>query len=103
MKKEDRIMIKHFIEAVLTLQTVEECDKFFKGVCSSSELNKMSRRFVIARMICDGRTYRDIIKETGTSNMIISRTKKVVEYEGSMIAKTIMRSKQTCMDSYVID
>lgn len=95
MNKENRIMIKHFIEAVLTLQTVEECEKFFKDVCSSNELDKMSRRFEIARMICDGRTYREIIQETDTSNMMISRTKKVVEYEGSMIAETIIRSQQT--------
>lgn len=91
MNKEERIMVDHFIEAVMTLKTVDECERFFTDICSSSELRKICRRFEIARLICEGNTYREIQNVTDASNLIISRVKRVLDNDDSMLRKTIQR------------
>ncbi len=91
MDKKNQEMIDHFMEAVMTLRTQEECYKFFGDVCSSDELNKIARRVRIAKMIVDGRTYREILEETNTSNPTVSRIKGVMDKEESILEDVVKR------------
>ena len=38
-------------EAVLKLETVEECYQFFEDICTISEIKAMSQRLEVARML----------------------------------------------------
>lgn len=62
--------------AVLKLETVEECRKFFFDLCTDNELISMSQRIVVAKMLKEKRVYSDIVSETGASTATISRVNR---------------------------
>ena len=66
--------------AVLSLETVEECYRFFEDVCTIKELQDLSQRFAVARMLTEGRVYSDVQRETGASTATISRVNKALNY-----------------------
>ena len=59
-------------EAVLCLETVEECRLFFKDLCTIPELKALSQRFQVAKMLTKDHVYSDIVNETGASKATIS-------------------------------
>lgn len=65
--------IKEVYEAVLKLETVGECKKFFRDLCTMSELNSMAERFTVVRMVDQKIPYREICKKTGSSTATITR------------------------------
>ncbi|MCQ2515157.1 MAG: YerC/YecD family TrpR-related protein [Ruminococcus sp.] len=65
-------------KAILSLETEEECYRFFEDLCTSSELKAMSQRMVVAKMLSDKKIYNDIEKETGASTATISRVKRAL-------------------------
>lgn len=66
--------------AILSLETVEECYRFFEDVGTIKELQDLSQRFSVARMLTEGRVYSDIRLETGASTATISRVNKALNY-----------------------
>ena len=44
-------------EAILTLNTVEECYAFFEDLCTVPELRAMAQRYHVAAMLKDHRVY----------------------------------------------
>ncbi len=78
-KLKDESMDQLF-EAILLLETEEECYKFFEDVCTVSELKTLAQRLQVARMLREGKTYQVIEKETGASTATISRVKRYLEY-----------------------
>ena len=66
--------------AILKLQTLEECYMFFEDLCTVPELKALSQRIVVAKMLSDGRVYSDIVKATGAYTATISRVNRSLEY-----------------------
>ena len=67
-------------EAILTLETLDECVKFFTDLCSITELKAMEQRYQVAEMLEKGMIYNDILKETGASSATISRVNRSLRY-----------------------
>ena len=67
-------------QAVLALETVDECYQFFEDICTVSELKALSQRLEVARMLQDGHTYDDIVARTGASTATISRVTRCLNY-----------------------
>ena len=67
-------------DAVLKLQTKEECEKFFEDVCTIKELQDMSQRLEVARLLKTGSNYQEVCKTTGASTATISRVNKCLVY-----------------------
>ena len=67
-------------EAILTLESTEECYQFFEDICTISELKALSQRLEVARMLNRKHTYEDIIERTGASTATISRVKRCLNY-----------------------
>jgi len=65
--------MKELSEAILKLETVDECKRFFRDLCTLSELEAMAERFQIAKRVFAGETYREINKKTGSSTTTITR------------------------------
>ena len=82
-------------EAILSLQTVEECKKFFDDLCSISELMAMEQRFQVASCLDEGMIYNEILAETGASSATISRVNRSLQYGrgGYEIAFSRMKEK----------
>ncbi len=76
-------------EAVLKLETVDECYQFFEDICTISELKSLSQRLEVARMLDGQHTYEEIVERTGASTATISRVKRCLIY-GADGYKTVL-------------
>lgn len=79
-KKLESVANDHLFDAILSLETREECYKFFEDVCTIKELNAISQRFEVAKMLREKRTYLDIAEKTGASTATISRVNRSLNY-----------------------
>ena len=66
--------------AILSLETVEECMKFFDDLCSVTELQAMEQRFEVAALLHRGKIYNDILEQTGASSATISRVNRSLQH-----------------------
>jgi len=69
-----------FFKAILALEDLAECYRFFEDVCTISELEAMSQRLKVAIMLQQGRKYQEIVDETGASTATVSRVKRCLNY-----------------------
>ena len=67
-------------DAILSLQTRDECYRFFEDVCTVNELTSLSQRFAVAKMLTEKKTYLEIAQETGASTATISRVNRALIY-----------------------
>lgn len=72
--------LDELFDAVLTLETREECYHFFDDLCTVNELQSLSQRLQVAKMIKQGYTYATIEKESGASTATISRVKRSLQW-----------------------
>ncbi len=72
--------VDFMFEAILSLQTMEECYAFFEDLCTVPEIKAMSQRIVVAKMLRDKKVYSDIVAETGASTATISRVNRSLQY-----------------------
>lgn len=80
--------------AVLSLQSVEECYAFFEDLCTMKELSDMSQRFQAARLLLQGSTYDQIVKEVEISTATISRINRCIQYGEGGYQTVIERLEQ---------
>lgn len=80
MKEFNNTGMDALFDAVLHLETKEECKKFFTDLCTISELKSMSQRIQVALMLKNKTVYTDIAKVTGASTATISRVNKCINY-----------------------
>ena len=69
-----------FFEAILKLESVEDCRKFFEDVCTIKEIEDLSQRLEVAKLLLDKKNYQEISKATGASTATISRVNKCLNY-----------------------
>lgn len=67
-------------KAILTMNTVEECYKFFEDLCTISELVAISHRMKVAALLTKKHTCHDICESTGASTATISRVNRCLNY-----------------------
>ena len=67
-------------EAILLLESVEECRGFFEDLCTIKELEDLSQRLAVAKLLSEKKNYNEIIALTGASTATISRVNKCLNY-----------------------
>ena len=67
-------------EAILSLNTVDECKQFLEDLCSISEIMAMEQRYQVASCLHKGMIYNDILAATGASSATISRVNRSLQY-----------------------
>ncbi len=72
--------LTRLFEAVLTLESVEDCYRFFEDVCTIKELQDLSQRFHIASLLDEGLNYQAIARRVETSSTTISRVNHCLNY-----------------------
>ena len=63
-------------DAILSLETREECYNFFQDLCTISEMRSMEQRFEVATLLNNGMIYNEILEKTGASSATISRVNR---------------------------
>ena len=67
--------VDHLFDAILSLQSKEECYAFFEDLCTIHELQSLAQP-----MLKEGKTYLDIAEKTGASTATISRVNRSLNY-----------------------
>ena len=67
-------------KAVLELQNIDECYKFFEDIATITELKAISQRIQVAKMLKEKKVYTEIAELTGASTATISRVNKCLNY-----------------------
>lgn len=79
-KNKDKERNIDMYKAILTLETVDECIKFFDDLCSVTELRALEQRFQVAGLLYNGMIYSEILDRTGASSATVSRVNRSIQY-----------------------
>lgn len=86
--------IDRLFSAILSLQSLEECYRFFDDLCTIGEIKSLAQRLEVARMLRNGSTYHQIETETGASTATISRVKRCLHYGSDGYSLILERVKE---------
>lgn len=89
IKKNDKLY-----EAIVSLETVDECYNFFVDLCTQTELKALEQRFEVALMLSEGKVYTEIMERTGASSATISRVSRFINYGPGGYKAVIERLKK---------
>ncbi len=73
--------LNELYEAILCLETKAECEAFFEDLCTVLELQTISQRLQVAKMLRGHHVYSDIVAATGASTATISRVNRSLNYQ----------------------
>ncbi|MBK1812483.1 TrpR-like protein YerC/YecD [Clostridium sp. YIM B02505] len=77
LKSED---MDYFFKAILSLENIEECYRFFEDVATINEIKALVQRLQVAAMLKEKKTYTEIAGDTGASTATISRVNRCLNY-----------------------
>ena len=86
--------VEKLFEAILCLDTMDDCFDFFEDICTINELLSLSQRFEVARMLREQRTYLEIAEQTGASTATISRVNRSLNYGNDGYDMVIARMEE---------
>jgi TrpR-related protein YerC/YecD len=69
-----------FFNAILKLENIEECYKFFEDVATINEIKSLAQRLNVAKLLKNKKTYTEIAEITGASTATISRVNRALNY-----------------------
>lgn len=72
--------IEQLFEAILRLENVQECRRFFEDICTIKEIRDMAQRLEVAILLENGMNYQDISSLTKVSSATISRVNRCLVY-----------------------
>ena len=81
----------YLFEAILSLKSVEECYAFFDDLCTIKEVDDMSKRMCVAKMLDDNTVYTEITEKTGLSTATISRINRCLKYGSDGYSEILRR------------
>lgn len=61
------------MEAILRLESLEEAQRFFRDLCTLSELEAMAQRWSVVRLLERGLPYQEVSRRTGASTTTVTR------------------------------
>ena len=86
-------------ETILSLESKEECRKFFQDLCTVAELRAMEQRLEVALLLSEGMIYNDILERTGASSATISRVNRALQYGADGYPAVLPRMKEKLKDN----
>ena len=71
---------QNLFKAILSLETIDECQRFFDDLCTITEIQAMSQRIEVAQMLNNTSVYSEVIAKTGASSATVSRVARCLNY-----------------------
>ena len=65
--------VEALFNAILSLETNDETERFFRDLCTLNELRDLAQRWAVVRMLDAGLHYAEISRKTGASTATITR------------------------------
>jgi TrpR-related protein YerC/YecD len=60
-------------DAILRLDSREQAERFFRDLCTLTEIRDMAQRWAVVRLLDEGMHYAQISRQTGASTATITR------------------------------
>ena len=67
-------------DALVGVEDREMAYRLLDDLCTIAEVQALSQRIAVAKMLRGGATYQDIVKQTGASTATISRVNRCLHY-----------------------
>ncbi len=71
--------LKNLVQALLSRKTNTDMENFLRDIATLSEMQALSERLEVARLLAKGLSYRQIAKETGASTTTVTRVASFLE------------------------
>ena len=84
--------------AILSLENEEECYRFFEDLMTIKELQAVTQRWQVARMLDENNTYGEIEAATKASAATISRVNKCLQYGAGGYTAILKRTREGAAD-----
>ena len=91
LKRED---VDELFKAILSLENEEECYRFFEDICTINEINAITQRLQVAKLLSEKRTYSEIEETTKASTATISRINKCLTYGADGYKRVLERLQE---------
>lgn len=78
-------------DAILSLDDRDDAAAFFRDLCTRRELDEMSRRWRVVRMLAEGIPYRQIAADTGASTATVTRINQWLRHGRGGYVTTLSR------------
>lgn len=76
-------------EAILRLNNLDECMRFFEDLCAVTELRTLEQRYAVAGCLLEGKVYSEIRRETGASSATVSRVNRMLNYGNGSVSASV--------------
>ena len=80
IRNERNESIDTLFRAILSLENLDECYRFFGDLLTVQEVSAFAQRLQVARMLSEGKTYEAIRSEISTSSSTITRVNTELRY-----------------------
>ena len=67
-------------DAIVSLESREQCQELFDDLCTRKEIEKMAERLFAAKLLLEGNTYNQVIAQSDISFATLSRVSRCVQY-----------------------
>lgn len=94
MKNINRELTDKLFDAILQLGSKDECYKFFDDLCTIKEVQDISQRLEVARLLSEGLSYTEVAAKTGASTATISRVNRCLSYGSGGYGFILERTKK---------
>ena len=67
-------------DAIVSLESREQCQELFDDLCTRKEIEKMAERLFAAKLLLEGNTYNQVIAQSDISSATLSRVSRCGQY-----------------------
>ena len=98
MEKINTPEVDALFDAILALNTREECYRFFEDALTEKEILDIAQRLKAAKMLRAGSSYTAVCAATGMSTATISRVSKALDRGAGGYHLVLNRMEEACDD-----
>lgn len=81
-------------QAMLNLESIDECYAFFEDLCTIKELSDMSQRLDVAILLSQGMSYQRIMEQVDISTATIGRVSRCLNHGAGGYQAAIEKLKE---------
>ena len=81
-------------DALVAVQDREMAYRLLDDLCTIAEVQALSQRLAVAKMLRSGSTYQEIVRQTGASTATISRVNRCLHYGADGYVRTLTKLEE---------
>ena len=91
--KESEKMLDILYATLLNCKTKEDAAALLADLCTYQEIEQMAQRAAAAQLLLEGKTYAEIVEETGISSATLSRVSRALRHGTGAYARLLPKAE----------